>query len=72
MHVSKQARRISTALLLVFTYMAAGCSSGPNIRSDYDHGADFGSYKTYNFVSGAGPSSDNYQSFFDVVVWCVV
>ena len=64
MHVSKQARKISTALLLVFTYMAAGCSSGPNIRSDYDQGADFGSFETYNFVDGIEPRSGNYQSFF--------
>ncbi len=46
-------------------YTLAGCaSSGANIMSDYDHDADFGSYKTYNFVAGAGPESDNYQSFF--------
>lgn len=48
--------------LLVFSF--AGCSSGPNILSDYDHDADFGSYTTYNFMEGAGPETASYQSFF--------
>jgi hypothetical protein len=32
--------------------------------ADYDDAAPFGSYETYNFMEGAGPSRDNYQSFF--------
>ncbi len=48
--------------LLVFSF--AGCSSGPNILSDYDRNADFGSYTTYNFMEGAGPENSSYQSFF--------
>ncbi len=64
MHASRKTRMISQVFLLNVVLLVAGCSSGPNIRSDYDHGADFGSYQTYNFVSDAGPDSDNYQSFF--------
>jgi hypothetical protein len=46
-------------------YALAGCSSsGVNIMADYDDAAPFGSYKTYDFMEGAGPSRDNYQSFF--------
>jgi len=46
-------------------YALAGCaSSGGKIMADYDHDAPFGSYKTYNFMEGAGPDHDNYQSFF--------
>ena len=45
-------------------YTLAGCASGPNILSDYDHDADFGSYHTYNFMEGAGPENSSYQSFF--------
>ena len=29
----------------------AGCASGPEVRADYDHAADFGKYRTYGFVS---------------------
>ena len=64
MHASRRTRIISQVFLLNVVLVVAGCSSGPNIRSDYDPGADFGAYKTYNFVAGAGPESDNYQSFF--------
>ena len=44
--------------------IAAGCSSGPNLRSAYDDSVDFSQYKTYNYIDGAGPNSDNYQSLF--------
>lgn len=45
-------------------YVLAGCSSGPNIISDYDHSAPFDTYKTYNFMTDAGPQNSNYQGFF--------
>ena len=45
-------------------YLLASCSSGAQIISDYDHSAPFGSYKTYNFMEGAGPEAEGYQSFF--------
>ena len=45
-------------------YVLGGCSSGPKIMSDYDHDAPFGSYKTYNFMQGAGPDGTDYQGFF--------
>ena len=45
-------------------YVLGGCASGPNIMSDYDHDAPFGSYMTYNFMEGAGPENSSYQSFF--------
>lgn len=52
-------------LLLIMGYALTGCaSSGANIISDYDHSADFGSYKTYNFFADAGPENSSYQSFF--------
>ena len=47
------------------SYALAGCaSSGANIIADHDRSAPFGSYKTYNFMEGAGPDSGDYQSFF--------
>jgi len=51
-------------VLLFLAASLAGCASGAKIQSDYDHDADFGSYTTYNFMEGAGPEQDNYQSFF--------
>ncbi len=41
-----------------------GCASGPNIIYDYDRSANFGAYRTYNFMDGAGPDTGDYQSFF--------
>ena len=41
-----------------------GCASGPKIIYDYDHSANFGAYRTYNFMEGAGPDTGDYQSFF--------
>ena len=32
----------------------AGCESGPDVRADYDKAADFGKYKTYNFLTDSG------------------
>ena len=48
------------APILLFIASMAGCSSS-NIRSDYDRGTDFGAYKTYNFIDGAGPDYEGYQ-----------
>ncbi|MEE8308084.1 MAG: DUF4136 domain-containing protein [Gammaproteobacteria bacterium] len=50
-------------ILLLIGYAVSGCSSS-NIRSDYDRGTDFGAYKTYNFIDGAGPDYEGYQSLF--------
>jgi len=65
----QQRPRIAISLvLLVMSYTMAGCASGPKILVDYDHNAPFDSYKTYNFMEGAGPNQDNYQSFFSKYV----
>ena len=55
----------SSGLLLILVFIAlGGCASGSKIIYDYDHSADFGSYRTYNFMEGAGPNTGDYQSFF--------
>ncbi len=56
--------RLSIFSISVFALLLSACSSGPNIRSDYDRAADFGSYRTYNFIEGAGPDGAGYQSLF--------
>ena len=44
------------ATLAAASLLVAGCASGPEVRADYDHSADFGRYRTYGFVSQAMPS----------------
>ena len=56
---------MSRALILIaVAIVMSGCSSASNLRSDYDPNADFGSYRTYNFMENAGPSANNYEGFF--------
>jgi hypothetical protein len=55
---------IRLIVLALITGAISGCASGPDVRSDFDHGADFGAYRTYNFIEGAGPDNGDYQSFF--------
>jgi len=62
---SRQQLGNSGGLLLILAFISlGGCASGGNIIYDYDHGADFSSYRTYNFMQGAGPNTGDYQSFF--------
>jgi Domain of unknown function (DUF4136) len=39
------------ATLAAASLVVAGCASGPEVRADYDHSADFGKYRTYGFIS---------------------
>jgi len=52
---------------LVLTSVAmliAGCASGPDIQSDYDHTVDFSQYKTYAFFNPMGIENPNYSSIY--------
>jgi hypothetical protein len=42
--------------------LLAGCATGPDIRADYDKAADFGKYRTYNFVAATGTGSADVKS----------
>jgi hypothetical protein len=55
---------LRTAAILFFVASLAGCSSGPKVIADYDHGNDFGAYKTWDFIKDAGPDYDGYESLF--------
>ncbi|HET9694310.1 MAG TPA: DUF4136 domain-containing protein [Steroidobacteraceae bacterium] len=44
------------AKLALASAVLAACASGPEVRADYDHAADFGEYRTYGFVSQSGAS----------------
>ena len=63
MRTDNSARLIRAAILLLVGYALGGCSSS-NIRSDYDQDVDFGTYKTYDFIDGAGPDYEGYESLF--------
>jgi hypothetical protein len=55
---------IQLALILLLAAGLSGCASTAKISSDYDSSADFGSYKTWNFIDGAGPDYEGYESLF--------
>ena len=56
-------RRVTApAALLGLILLATGCASGPDVRGDYDKSADFGKYRTYNFVSPTTPNSGEFKS----------
>jgi hypothetical protein len=50
------------ALLALAALTLAGCASGPEIRADYDRGADFGKYRSYGFVAQAGTDDGDFKS----------
>ena len=52
----------SIAILLL-----AACSSGPEIKSDYDREVDFSQYKTYGFFNSMGIENRNYSSIYGSV-----
>jgi hypothetical protein len=55
--------RARLALVLLATaVVAVGCASGPNVRADYDRGADFSKYRTFGFVSQPGSDGAEFKT----------
>jgi hypothetical protein len=54
--------RLRQLVLLAGLSILAGCASSGKLRSDYDHDANFGAYKTYNFMAHSDDAE--YQSLF--------
>ncbi|HEU4624532.1 MAG TPA: DUF4136 domain-containing protein [Steroidobacteraceae bacterium] len=58
--------RLVTLIRLVFVLLTGAllhaCASKPDIRSDYDHAADFGKYRTFNFVDPLSTDKMGYSS----------
>jgi len=63
MQTDLSARLTRIVILLLVGYTISGCSTS-NIRWDYDHDVDFGAYETYDFIDGAGPDYEGYESLF--------
>ena len=57
-------QKLRVCMLFALGLLLQACASQPEIRSDYDRSADFSQYKTYNFISDAGPGGAEYASFF--------
>ena len=49
-------------LLALSAATLAGCASGPDVRADYDRSVDFGQYRTFGFVTEAGPDAGDFKS----------
>jgi Domain of unknown function (DUF4136) len=61
---SRLLRRLAApATLAAAALLVAACATGPEVRADYDHSADFGKYRTYGFVSPAAASPISRPEF---------
>jgi hypothetical protein len=52
----------SVLCLLASGALLQGCASKPDIRSDYDRGADFGKYHSFDFVTPLATDKMGYSS----------
>jgi hypothetical protein len=50
------------AALAALAALVTGCASGPDVRGDYDRAADFGKYRTYNFLATDGGDGADFKS----------
>lgn len=53
---------MKAAVVGIAALWLAGCESGPDVRADYDKAADFGKYRTYNFVAAQSAAGSDYKS----------
>ena len=67
MTLSRMGRRTPLAALpaLAAGLLLAACSSGPDVRSDFDPEADFGGYRTFSFVEN--PTTDGGEEYTTLV-----
>jgi hypothetical protein len=54
--------KVLRTMPLVTLLLLQACVTPPNVRSEYDHGADFSRYKTFNFVSPLTTDKLGYSS----------
>ena len=44
------------------TGLLAACASGPTVKGDYDHQADFAQYRTFGYMSPLGTDKAGYST----------
>ena len=49
-------------VFLTITVVLVSCSSGPKIKTDYDHSVDFSAFNTFGFYNPMGIENPNYSS----------
>ncbi|KAI3589401.1 putative lipoprotein [Cupriavidus sp. U2] len=54
--------RVPAALGTVLAAALAGCATGPDIRTDYNHSTDFSQYRTFAFLPRLGTDRQGYES----------
>jgi len=59
---SKITRHLFVAALAGAALVAAGCASGPQIRTERDRTVDFSQYNTFGFASPLGTDREGYQT----------
>jgi len=55
-------KRIALVPALAIAGLLSACASGPTIRSDYDHSADFAQYRSFGFMSPLGTDKAGYST----------
>jgi hypothetical protein len=57
-------KRIVVRAAIFTTILLAACATQPNIHSDFDHSANFSSYRTYGIMDRAGqaPGGASYET----------
>ena len=55
-------KRVALVPVLAIIGLLSACSSGPTIRSDYDHNANFAQYRSFGFMSPLGTDKAGYSS----------
>lgn len=59
---SRKMSRRPAALGAVLAAALAGCATGPDIRTDYNHSTDFSQYRTFAFLPRLGTDKQGYES----------
>lgn len=57
-------KRIALVPVLAVVGLLSACSSGPTIRSDYDHSANFAQYRSFAFMSPLATDTSGYTTLF--------
>lgn len=60
--ISRMKSRTPAALGAVLAAALAGCATGPDIRTDYNHSTDFSQYRTFAFLPRLGTDRQGYES----------